>query len=50
MKGFDIDGTDLNMNELVEKAKDYDAVVVCLGEHVYSERKIHDIKTKLDTK
>jgi beta-glucosidase len=37
MKGFDINGVDENMGQVLEAAKDYDAIVVCIGEHVYSE-------------
>ncbi|KAI8640046.1 glycoside hydrolase superfamily [Parasitella parasitica] len=45
MRGFTIDGKDDNMNLLLEKAKDFDAFVVCIGEHVYSELpgNIHDM-------
>ncbi|KAI7889259.1 glycoside hydrolase family 3 domain protein, partial [Mucor mucedo] len=56
MTGFDIDGLDENMAQVIEAAKDFDALVVCVGEHVYSESRfylnfypivpgnIHDIK------
>lgn len=39
MTGFDINGMDENMDQVIETAKDFDAVVVCVGEHVYSECK-----------
>jgi beta-glucosidase len=39
MTGFDINGVDKNMDQVIEAAKNYDAVVVCIGEHVYSECK-----------
>lgn len=37
MTGFDINGVDENMDQVIKAAKDFDAVVVCVGEHVYSE-------------
>lgn len=40
MTGFDIDGLDENMAQVIEAAKDFDALVVCVGEHVYSECKV----------
>ncbi|KAI9253271.1 beta-glucosidase-related glycosidase [Helicostylum pulchrum] len=46
MNGFDINGVNDNMDEVIELSKDFDAVVVCIGEHVYSELpgNIHDIR------
>lgn len=39
MTGFDINGVDENMDQILEVAKYCDAIVVCIGEHVYSECK-----------
>ncbi|KAG0178858.1 hypothetical protein DFQ29_002893 [Apophysomyces sp. BC1021] len=46
MPGFAIDGTDINMAEVLEEISQYDAVIVCIGEHVYTELpgNIHDIR------
>ncbi|KAI8994547.1 glycoside hydrolase family 3 protein [Pilobolus umbonatus] len=46
MQGFKIDGMDVNMDEVIMTAKDFDAIVVCAGEHVYAELpgNIHDIR------
>ncbi|KAI8375547.1 glycoside hydrolase superfamily [Blakeslea trispora] len=43
--GFDIHGNDINMDGVYERIDDYDAFVVCIGEHVYSELpgNIHDL-------
>ncbi|KAI8367532.1 glycoside hydrolase superfamily [Radiomyces spectabilis] len=45
MAGFDIDGTSIDMDQVLAVASSYDAIVVCLGEHVYSELpgNIHDM-------
>ncbi|KAL9540572.1 hypothetical protein MBANPS3_009605 [Mucor bainieri] len=45
MAGFTIDGKDNDMKSVLDKAKDFDAFVVCIGEHVYSELpgNIHDM-------
>ena len=37
--GFNINGDDINMEEVYKRIDDYDAFVVCMGEHVYSECK-----------
>lgn len=39
MNGFDINGTNDNMDEVIQASKDFDAIIVCIGEHVYSECK-----------
>jgi hypothetical protein len=39
--GFDIDGKDENMAAVLDIAKEFDAFIVCLGEHVYSECKCY---------
>lgn len=39
MPGFDINGEDENMDEVLEIVNKFDAVVMCIGEHVYSECK-----------
>lgn len=39
MNGFDINGVNDNMDEVIQASKDFDAIVVCIGEHVYSEGK-----------
>lgn len=45
IQGFTIDGNDDSMDLVLEKAKDFDAFIVCVGEHVYSELpgNIHDL-------
>lgn len=37
--GFDIDGKDENMDRVLDVVNEFDAVVMCVGEHVYSECK-----------
>ncbi|RCI03411.1 hypothetical protein CU098_012500, partial [Rhizopus stolonifer] len=43
--GFDIHGNEQDMDWIIERIQDYDAFVVCIGEHVYSELpgNIHDL-------
>ncbi|KAI8377184.1 glycoside hydrolase family 3 domain protein [Choanephora cucurbitarum] len=43
--GFNINGDNINMEEVYERIDDYDAFVICMGEHVYSELpgNIHDL-------
>jgi beta-glucosidase len=38
--GFDINGQDQNMDHVLDVVNQYDAVVMCVGEHVYSECKL----------
>ncbi|KAI9488005.1 glycoside hydrolase superfamily [Zychaea mexicana] len=49
MQGFDIEGNDINMAEVIAAAADYDVIVATIGEHVYSEAPgdIHDIRLPL---
>ncbi|KAI9323595.1 glycoside hydrolase superfamily [Dichotomocladium elegans] len=45
--GFDIQGRDINMSEVLEAARaNYDVIVAAIGEHVYAEAPgdIHDIR------
>lgn len=39
MQGFDIDGNDENMDDVLQMVNEFDAVIVCVGEHVYTECK-----------
>ncbi|KAI7902882.1 glycoside hydrolase superfamily [Cokeromyces recurvatus] len=45
LKGFDVHGIDQDMDLVLEEVKNFDAVIVCIGEHVYSEMpgNIHDL-------
>ncbi|CAO3642130.1 unnamed protein product [Mucor hiemalis] len=44
--GFGIEGKDENMDRVLKVVNEFDAVVMCIGEHVYSELpgNIHDIR------
>lgn len=46
MPAFDEEGNDLNMDEVLKVAKDYDVIVAAIGERVYAEAPgdIHDIR------
>lgn len=37
MPGFSIEGEDINLDEVLTAADDYDTIVACIGERVYSE-------------
>jgi beta-glucosidase len=37
MRGFYINGTDINMDDVLNVAPEYDAIVACIGEHMYAE-------------
>ncbi|KAI7879929.1 glycoside hydrolase [Lichtheimia hyalospora FSU 10163] len=46
MAAFDEEGNDLNMDQVLKVAKDYDVIVAAIGERVYAEAPgdIHDIR------
>ncbi|KAI8081783.1 glycoside hydrolase family 3 domain protein [Halteromyces radiatus] len=46
IEGFDIDGNNTSMDEVLDVIKDYDVVVAAIGEHVYTEvpGNIHDTR------
>ncbi|KAF7729053.1 hypothetical protein EC973_005085 [Apophysomyces ossiformis] len=46
LPGFDIDGNDINMAQVLRGLTKYDAIIACIGEHVYTELpgNIHDMR------